>query len=158
VAFALQSDYRDQFCADVQAITCQQTPLIFQRSPAAWATHPDNYRTIEQFVTHVGTLFFQKSLDFAWCHLALTAEQLTHVVPSLKNQDLSMMAELPLLMLETIQTREVDWLAWEDPFIMGCEAHVLREAREHNLVETRKRLGYVIPMLELLYATPTTSD
>src|SRR5687768_16438247 len=97
-------------------------------------------------------------MDFAWCHLALTAEELAHIVPSLKNQDLCMVAELPLLLLDTIQTQDVDWLAWEDPFIMGCEAHVLREAREHNLEETRKRLGYVIPILELLYATPATSD
>jgi hypothetical protein len=54
VAYALQSAYGDQFCADVQAITCQQTPLIFQRSPGAWASHPSNYRTLEQFVTQVG--------------------------------------------------------------------------------------------------------
>ena len=67
------------------------------------------------------------------------------------------MAELPLLR-DTIQTQEVDWLAWEDPFITGCEAHSLREAREQSREETRKRLGYVIRMLELLYGTPAITQ
>ena len=69
-----------------------------------------------------------------------------------------LVAELPLVLRETIQTQEVDWLAWEDPFIMACEAHSLREAREQSREETRKRLRYVIPMLELLYASPATTQ
>lgn len=156
VAFALQTAFRNQFCADVQSVPYHQTPLIFQRSPAAWETHPRNYRMLEQFVTQAGMLLFQKSLDFAWCHLALTAAQLARIIPSVNNQDLSMVAELPLLLRDSIQTQDVDWLAWEDPFILKQEAHILREEREQSLEETRKRLSYVIPILELLYATTTT--
>src|SRR5512136_1385428 len=53
VAFALQSDYREQFLADVQAVKPGDTPLIFQRSKAAWDTHPSNYREFEAMLTQV---------------------------------------------------------------------------------------------------------
>jgi len=43
VAFALQSDYRSAFIADVQAVQPEHTPLIFQRSAAAWDAHLQNY-------------------------------------------------------------------------------------------------------------------
>jgi hypothetical protein len=46
----------------------------------------------------------------------------------------------------------LDWLAWEDPFIYGHDAKQLRRERENSPLETQKRLGYVIPMLQLLEA------
>lgn len=147
VAFALQSAYRDPFCSDIRGLTVEQTPLIFTRSPAAWATHPDNYRTIEQFATYVGMLLFQRALDFAWCHLVLSAGQLAQIMPGIQSPDLSMLAEVPLLLRDMIQVREVEWLAWEDPFILGCDAYALCTAREQTPAETRKRLAYVIPTL-----------
>jgi hypothetical protein len=61
VAFALQSLHREKFIADIQSTTEKHTPLIFQRSTAAWDTHPDNYRRLEQMVTYVGELLFQRS-------------------------------------------------------------------------------------------------
>jgi len=44
----------------------------------------------------------------------------------------------------------VDWLAWEDPFILERDADKLKQEREHSLVETQKRLKYVLPMIETL--------
>lgn len=151
IAFALQSLHREQFIADVQSITEKHAPLIFQRSAAAWDTHPNNYRKLEQMVTYVGELLFQKSLDFAWCHLALQAHQLQTILPNVRNRDLSMVAEFVLLLKDTIQTSEVDWLSWEDPFIYSCSPQQLKHEREQSKEETRKRLAYVIPMLQLLY-------
>jgi hypothetical protein len=150
VVFALQSEYRDRFFADIQALSAEVKPLIFQRSPKAWETHPHNYRDLEQMVTKTGELLFGRTLDFAWCHLVVPARRLQIILPNIKSSDLSLVAELVLPLIDEIQTREVDWLAWEDPFILGREATELKAEREQSLAETRKRLDYVIPMLALL--------
>jgi hypothetical protein len=44
----------------------------------------------------------------------------------------------------------VDWLAWEDPFLLGQDPDVLKHERENSLTETNKRLNYVLPMVETL--------
>ncbi len=151
VAFALQSDYREQFLADVQAVKPGDTPLIFQRSQAAWDTHPSNYREFEAILTRVGRLLFKKDLDFAWCHLAIQARQLASVIPTLKDTDLSVLAEMVVRLRDQAQTKDVDWLAWEDPFLLSRDPQELRSERERSDAENRKRLAYVIPMLQVLY-------
>ena len=156
LAFILQSSHQRQFIEDVRAIQSGDTPLIFCRSDRAWATHPRNYYEIESMVTTAGNLLFEKELDFAWCHLVVQARQLHRVLPSIRNHDLSMVAELVLGLKDEVKTKEVDWLAWEDPFIYSRNPQDLKEEREHNQEEVRKRLSYVIPMLQLLYAAANT--
>jgi hypothetical protein len=63
-----------------------------------------------------------------------------------------MMAEFVLLLKDKIQTKQVDWLAWEDPFIYSRDPQELKEEKEDSKEEVRKRLAYVIPMLQLLDA------
>jgi hypothetical protein len=150
VAFALQSAYRGQFVADVESITEEDVPLLFQRSEKAWRTHPRNYRAVEGILTLVGELLLGRSLDLAWCHLAVTARQLAQVLPYVRQPDLSVLAEIVLGLGEGVSTRDVDWLAWEDPFISGREADELRQEREESKQETRKRLSYVISKLQVL--------
>lgn len=150
VAFALQSQYREQFIADIQSLKEEQTPLIFQRSKVAWKTHPRNYLELEQIVTKVGELLFRRSLDFAWCHLAIQAHQLQTVLPYIRRRDISMEAEIVLMLKDKIQTKDVDWLSWEDPFIYSRNPQQLKKEREQSVTETHKRLAYVIPMLQLL--------
>lgn len=58
--------------------------------------------------------------------------------------------EMILHIQDDAKTREVDWLAWEDPFILGRDAGELKQERENSLAETQKRLSYVLPMVELL--------
>ena len=101
---------------------------------------------------------FHKSLDFAWCHLVVPARQLQAILPHVKNRDISMVAEIPLLLRDSIQTKDVDWLAWEDPFILHRDAHELKREREQSVAETRRRLSYVIPMLKLLDEAAQTSQ
>jgi hypothetical protein len=151
VAYALSSEHRAQFMADVRAVQPEQTPLIFHRSQVAWQTHPRNYQEIEPMVTLAGQWLFGVSLDFAWCHLALQAQQLAAVMPHVRRKDISMVAEMLLPLRRQARTREVDWLAWEDPFVTGCDAEQLKREREASPEETHKRLAYVIPMLDLLY-------
>ena len=71
-------------------------------------------------------------------------------MPKVKNPDLSMVAEMIFYLQDKIQTRDVDWLAWEDPFILARDAAGLKQERENSLEETHKRLSYVLPMIQTL--------
>jgi hypothetical protein len=150
VAFALQTEHKEAFIADMRSVTQADTPLIFARSDAAWATHPNNYRELENFVTITSRHLFGKLLDFAWCHLVIQAYQLRQLVPLINSRDLSLSAEIVLQIKDQVQLRDVDWLAWEDPFILCKKPEALKKEREQSVSETRKRLGYVIPTLNLL--------
>jgi hypothetical protein len=151
LAYILQSVHRQSFTDDMRTAGSEDTPLIFHRSEAAWATHPANYRAAEQMVTTAGELLFGKTLDFAWCHLAIRAGALGEIIPRTERPDMSMMAEVVVQALgQGIRTKEVDWLGWEDPFMAGRDARQLKQEREESLQETRKRLAYVIPMLQVL--------
>lgn len=150
VAFALETDHRAAFAADIQATGADSVPLIFHRSEAAWETHPRSYRQLEQMVTTAGELLFNRTLDFAWCHLAIRAGQLGAIAARLTRPDISVVGEIVLAQVDQWRTREVDWLAWEDPFILGRDPDALKQARERSPDEVRKRLGYVIPMLQMM--------
>jgi len=151
VAFALQSNYSKVFIEDVQGVRQEDTPLIFRRSEKAWRSHPRNYFALEQMVTQVGKFLFGKELDFGWCHLALQAHRLKTILPFIQNRDLSMVAEMVLLLRDEIRSKDVDWLGWEDPYIYARNPTELKTEREQSKEEVRKRLSYVIPMLKLLY-------
>jgi hypothetical protein len=150
LAFALEGSYRDQFIMDVKNIGSSDVPLIFQRSAKAWETHPQNYYEIESFVTTIGKILFGKSLDYAWCHLVIRAAELAEILPRVRNPDLSMVAEMVLQLQPDIKTKEVDWLAWEDPFILRRDPDKLKHERENSPEETQKRLAYAVPMVETM--------
>jgi hypothetical protein len=150
LSFALEGSHRDSFLADVDSLSAADLPLIFHRSPFAWETHPQNYRDIEGMVTTVGRHLFGRDLDYAWCHFVAHAEDLRRIIPLTKNPDISMVAEIAYHLQQNIHTRDVDWLAWEDPFILGRDAAELKRERENSLEEIHKRLAYAIPMIEFL--------
>jgi hypothetical protein len=150
IAFALEGEYKEAFLADIDSLPADDLPLIFQRSESAWETHPQNYRELEGIVTSVGKNLFGLELDYGWCHIVVRAGQLRGIMSLVKNPDLSMVAEMIFHMQDNIHTRDVDWLAWEDPFIFERDAAELKYKRENSLIETNKRLKYVIPMLETL--------
>ncbi len=150
IAFALEGEYRDKILADIDSLSAVDVPIIFQRSEFAWATHPQNYRQLEGIVTAVGKNLFGRELDYAWCHIAVPAKRLREILPAVRNPDLSMVAEMIFYLQDGIHTREVDWLAWEDPLIFGREAAELKQERENSLEETNKRLKYVLPMIDTL--------
>jgi len=150
LSFALEGNYRDSFLADVDSLSATNLPLIFHRSQLAWETHPQNYRDIEGMVTITGRHLFGRDLDYAWCHLVVRAGQLRKIVPLVKHPEISMVAEMVFYLQENLHARDVDWLAWEDPFIFGRDATELKRERENSLDETQKRLAYAIPMIEFL--------
>jgi hypothetical protein len=150
LAFALEGKYKDLFLADMDSLTNRDVPLIFQRSQMAWETHPQNYRDLEGIVTIVGRSLFGRELDYAWCHIVVCAGQLREIMPLVKNPDLSMVAEMIFHLQNGIHTRDVDWLAWEDPFILARDTNEFKRERENSLEETHKRLSYALPMIETL--------
>ena len=150
LAFALEGEYRDLFLSDMDSLSTGEVPLIFQRSQNAWDTHPQNYRDLEGLVTTVGRHLFGRDLDYAWCHIAACAGELREIMPLVKNPDLSMVAEMIFYLQENMKTRDVDWLAWEDPFVLSRDPVELKYEREKSIEETRKRLSYTLPMIETL--------
>lgn len=150
LSFALEGEYRNPLLADIDSLSASDVPLIFQRSERAWETHPRNYRDIEGLVTTVGRHLFGRDLDYAWCHIVVRAGQLREILPLVNSGGLSMVAEMIFYLQDDIHTRDVDWLAWEDPFVLGREADELKRERETSLQETHKRLSYAVPMIETL--------
>ncbi len=150
LAFAIQTGYQSQFLTDIRASAGETAPLIFQRSEKAWETHPRNYFEVEGFITRIGRSLFGKTLDYAWCHLGVRAQTLGEIMPFVKSPAMSMVGEMVLLLQDSIKTKEVDWLAWEDPFILSCDPSDLKKERENSPAETRKRLAYALPIIENL--------
>ncbi|MCB0110806.1 MAG: hypothetical protein KDE53_33030, partial [Caldilineaceae bacterium] len=62
------------------------------------------------------------------------------LLPHIHCRDFGLLPELLLLLRDQLQTQEVDWLAWEDPFILQRDAAALRAERDSDPAETRKRL------------------
>ena len=150
VAFALETAHRSAFMTDTRAVHGADTPLMFHRSEAAWRTHPQNYREIEGMATRVGELLFGTILDFAWCHLAIRAGLLREILLDVKSVDMSMLAEITLCLRDQLHSRPVEWLAWEDPFLLSCDPVQLKHERENSVQETRKRLAYIVPTLKVI--------
>lgn len=146
LAFILLSNFRDIFLADIKKPTL---PLLFIRSKKAWATHPRNYQAVESMVTEVGKVLFGKSLDFAWCHLAISVKQLKPILPELTAHDLVICAQL-IMNLKNIRTKPVDWLSWEDPFIFEKDPKTFKLERERDPKEFEKRMSYVLPEVSYL--------
>jgi hypothetical protein len=147
LAFALLN-YKDSFLSDMNQ---GSTPTLFMRSETAWATHPTNYRAAESMVTEVGKVLFDKTLDFTWCHLTLTASQLSNILPSITARDLVIIAQIVFLLKDVIKTKSVDWLSWEDPFIFGKDSNQYKAERESDPAELEKRMFYVLPEIKYLF-------
>ncbi len=151
-AFALDS-YRATFLDDLAWASAQTQPVLFQRSAAAWATHPSNYRELEGMINRVGELLFGTRFDFAWSHAVLRGHHLRDLLDHLTGRDFVILIEMVLLLREQLLLRAVDWLAWEDPYILGVSAETLRHQRENSQTETEKRIRGLLPFFNALHAT-----
>lgn len=153
VAFILQNRYKERFIADIGSIGGAKTPLLFQRSETAWLTYPQNYREIEQLAIKLAEFMFGRYLDIAWSHLVIRTDQLQQILPHLRSRDFGLLAEIVLKLATQLTTQEVDWLAWEDPFIYARDADELRRERSESAMETKKRLVGIKPISQILLAT-----
>jgi hypothetical protein len=157
VAFALGSEHCPAFLSSLESTRALTAPLLFERSAAALATYPAVYREFEHVALRAGLLLFNRSLDWAWSHLALPAGHLAAVLPNLTRSDFGILPELLLHLLPTLRTQSVDWLAWEDPFIERRNPAALRADRDADPAETRKRLTGLIALLDVLTHHPLSN-
>ena len=156
LAYALESEHREAFLRDVRAAGRQEKPILYQRSAAAWATHPRTYHAIEAMITRAGEVLFGRSLDYAWCHLAIRAGRLVEILRGVEGiGDLTFLGVMVLELQDEIVTWDVDWLAWEDPFILGQDPDELKRTRESDPADCAKRLAYAVPMVRALLARAT---
>lgn len=150
VLYALDGEHHDAFAADVHRVKARETPRLFVRSAAAWQTHPAHYHEIESWATRAGEVLLGRALDWTWCHLAVTARDLLDILPRVRYRNLTVLAEILYSLRDRITTQEVDWLAWEDPYFEGRDRDEMRRERNTSAAETRKRLGYVLPVIQFL--------
>jgi hypothetical protein len=149
LAFAILN-YREAFLNDVGRLNKEDCPLLFCRSAKAWLTHPANYWAAESMVTKAGEMLFGRTLGFGWCHLVVTTKQLNEVWPKLTARNLEVVAQL-VLNLNGIKMKDVDWLSWEDPFILDKDSLGLKAEREKDPLEVEKRMNYVLPQIKYLF-------
>ncbi len=151
VAHALLGKHRHTYLNDLAWANQQQQPVLFQRSPAAWQTFPDHYRIIEHYAIDTGKLLFNKYYDFACSHFAMPAQIMQQTLPDIKGHDFRILLEIILLVRNQLLTRDVDWLEWEDPFVLNVDADTLLAQRDHDPLEVQNRMSYIIPFLQILY-------
>jgi len=149
-AFALLTGHRQAYLADFDWVNAQRQPALFQRSPAAWATYPQHYRQIEDMLGQVSELLYGQPYNFAWSYLVLQASDLAWLLPQLTCRDFGVLVEILILLRPRLLTRAVDWLAWEDPFILGRAAGELRSERDASRDETLKRLRGMLPLFNAI--------
>lgn len=148
--YALLTSYREEFLKDVFESEKLQVPTLFLRSKKAWDTHPKNYFACESMMTSVGKVLFGKELDFAWNHITIKNRVLGEMIKEIKYKDIRFYAQFVLSLKDVLRTKKVDWLSWEDPFILEKNAKKYKKERENSKEEKEKRLGYVLPVVDLL--------
>lgn len=151
LAFILGTDFKKQVLKDFKLANKIKNPVLFQRSDKAWSTHPKNYLAAESMTSLAGKVLFNKYLDFFWCHLVLEIVDLKEILPKIESHDLTVFTEIVLSLLDRIMTKKVDWLSWEDPFILGKDPQKYKLERERSREETDKRLNYVYPAIKMLF-------
>ena len=135
-------------------------PLDLAQRDLAYVVHPyTNFKTNEAtgpFIIDRGEGVYvydndgRRYLDFAWSYLIISSAQLQAILPHLQQRTFGLLAEIVLLLQDRLQTQDVDWLFWEDPFIEGRDRDELRKEREGSEQETRKRLMSNAPIIRLL--------
>lgn len=147
IIYAYGTHHRAQYQADFAAATTRaaRRPTLFQRSPRAWATYPQNYRRLEHLLIEVGDILFGDYYDFAWSYMVMNAAQLGQILPRIESRDFGILIEMVLLLRDDLSRQEVDWLEWEDPLIYGVAADELRRGRDASREETEKRLRGLLP-------------
>ena len=153
--YAMETEHREPFLADLLHYQ-DQACLVFERTPAAWQSHPANYQEVEGMTTRLGELLYGSTVDWCPCALILRASVARGIVEQSVNPTYAIWAEWLLLAAcqgAVIASTEVDWLAWEDPYWAHADAEELRRAQENDPLQVVKRIQMHAP-IALLMAEP----
>lgn len=148
--FALLTKHKTTFLKDVKWAQNQKNSIIFTRSKKAWNTHPKNYYAIEGMISYVGETLFGKRIDFCWCHGTIRIGLLKKILPKIKSSDWTIVCKYALELKDLLISKDVNWLSWEDPFILNKDPKELKKQRENDTKEVEKRLSYAIPMIKTI--------
>ena len=150
--FALETEWRMSFLQDIE--TCQNAEyLIFERSQAAWDTHPTNFREIEHMVSRIFQFLHGKFIEFLPCAFILSYPTANVILNQSTSTSFDIWGEWILLAIKNripITTQKVDWLAWKDPHWEHVEPDELKYQREISQEETIKRINMNAPCMLML--------
>ena len=144
--------HKSEFLKDMEDERKEEKPILYERSDFAWSTHPKNYWAIESMATALGKILYGKELDFFWCDFAARAGILKKIAEKVKTPDFRILAELIFPIKDELVIKKVDWLEWEDPFVLGREPAGFKKEREESAEEGQKRMKYVMATIEWLLA------
>jgi hypothetical protein len=150
--YAMETEHKEPFLADVLRYQ-DQACMVFERTPAAWATHPANYKEVEDMTTRLGELLFGSTVDWCACALVFGAAICRHIIQESRIDTYAVWPEWLLIAAKhgaPIASTEVDWLAWEDPFWEGVDPKALKRAQESDPTQVVKRIQMHAPMSLLL--------
>lgn len=152
VLFALETEWRWSFLQDLKVYHSAEF-LVFERSQAAWDTHPSNYHEIEQMVSRMFELLCGRSIELMPCALLISYDTASSILSQSTSPSHEVWAEWTLLAMKDgipITTRKVDWLAWEHPHWEGVDPTELRRSRESSPDEIVKRIKMNVPVASML--------
>ncbi len=152
ILFTLETEWRWQFLQDLKVYRSAEF-LMFERSQAAWDTHPENYREIEQMVSRMFELFCGRSIELMPCALLLSYDAASSILSQSSSPSYEVWAEWTLLAMRSgipVTTRKVDWLAWEHPHWKGVDSTELKRCREASPDEVIKRIEMNVPVALML--------
>jgi hypothetical protein len=143
ILFALETGWGTSFLQDLR--TYQATKFVlFERSHAAWNTHPANFREIEQMVSRMFEFLHGQFIELMPCAFILSYPVASVILSQSVSASTDVWGEWVLLAMKNqipITTQKVDWLAWKDPYWEHVEPDTLKHSRETGRDETIKRIN-----------------
>jgi hypothetical protein len=148
ILFALETEWRARFLQDIEDHRANKF-LIFERSLAAWDTHPTNYCEIEKMVSRMFQFLSGRHLELMPCALILSPSAARTVLSQSTSASYEVWAEWTLLAIKNdipVTTVKVDWLAYQHPYWDQVAPDMLKREREASREETIKRIKMNAPV------------
>ncbi len=152
ILFALETNFRESFLRDLGSFQ-SQAYVLFERSEAAWETHPANFREIEEMVSRMFEFMHGQSIDLMPCGFVFSRATAELILSQSTSASTEVWGEWVLLALKNkipITREKVDWLAWKDPYWEGIEPDKLKRSRDASQQETIKRIRMNVPAMLML--------
>jgi len=152
ILFALETEWRESFLRDLDYFR-EKEFVLFERSQAAWDTHPANFREIEQMVSRMFEFLHGVFIELMPCAFIFSHRTARVILDQSISASTEVWGEWLLLAMQNkIPTvrQSVDWLAWKDPHWEHVTPAELKHIRETSPAETIKRINMNVPSMLML--------
>lgn len=152
ILFALNTEHVHEFIQDILDST-RRSITLFERSGAAWNSHPANYAGIEQALNKMGAYLIGHEVELGTCGFCMEKSLAEKIIAQSTATSFSAATEwilLSYLLGYSPFQKKCDWLIWEDPFIEKKDPAGLKKEREQDVTETVKRLKMNAGFLQIL--------